>query len=119
MNGEATPIVAVALYLIAALAGAVGQYLYKLGAAQVDLGRPVSLITNPWIVAGIGCYLAVMLLFVAGLRRGGQLTVLYPVYATTFIWSAAIGTLVLGEPLTGFRAVGTALIILGVFFVVR
>jgi hypothetical protein len=48
---------------------------------------------NGRILGGIACYVAVMVLFVAVFTRGGELTVLYPVYAATFGrgggWSAA------------------------------
>ncbi len=115
----ATPFVSIVSYVFAALLGALGQYLYKEGAAQVQFSNPTSLFTNAKIILGILCYIGVMLLFVVGLKKGGQLTVLYPVYATTFIWSALIGYLVLGESVTLFKILGTALIIAGVVFVVR
>jgi drug/metabolite transporter (DMT)-like permease len=115
----ATPVISIVSYLFAAFLGAVGQYLYKEGAAQVQLSNLASLFTNARIILGILCYIGVMLLFVVGLKKGGQLTVLYPVYATTFIWAALIGVFVLGENFTLFRILGTALIIVGVIFVVR
>jgi len=114
-----TPVISIVSYLFAAFLGALGQYLYKEGAAQVQLSNPLSLITNTRILLGVLCYVSVMLLFVVGLKKGGQLTVLYPVYATTFIWGALIGVFVLGESLTLFRILGTGLIITGVVFVVR
>ncbi len=116
---SATPVISIISYLLAAFLGALGQYLYREGATQVQLSSPLSLITNAKILLGVVCYVAVMLLFVVGLKKGGQLTALYPVYATTFIWAALIGVLILGENLTLFRILGTALIILGVVFVVR
>ena len=115
----ATPVISIIFYLLAAFLGALGQYLYREGAAQVQISNPLSLITNAKILLGVACYVGVMLLFIVGLKKGGQLTVLYPIYATTFIWAALIGVLVLGENLTLFRILGTALIILGVIFVVR
>ena len=114
-----TPVISIVLYLVAAFLGALGQYLYKEGAAQVQLANPYNLITNSRIILGVVCYIGVMLLFVVALKKGGQLTVLYPVYATTFIWAALIGSFALGESLTLFRVLGTALILVGVLFVVR
>ena len=72
-----------------ALLGAVGQFLYKSGAARAD-GTPLSFLLNARLLGGVACYGAVMALFVAAFRRGGELSVLYPLYATTFIWAAAI-----------------------------
>jgi hypothetical protein len=37
-----------------------------------------------------------MALFVAAFKRGGALSVLYPVYATTFIWAAVIALMAYG-----------------------
>ena len=45
---------------------------------------------NMRLIGGVGCYIAVMVLFVAAFKRGGSLTVLYPIYSSTFIWAAAI-----------------------------
>jgi multidrug transporter EmrE-like cation transporter len=115
----ATPVISIVAYLFAAFLGALGQYLYKEGAVQVQLSNLSSLVTNPRIILGILCYIGVMFLFIVGLKKGGQLTVLYPVYATTFIWAALIGFFVLGESFTLFRILGTALIVTGVVFVAR
>ena len=114
-----TPVISIVAYVVAAFLGALGQYLYKEGAAQIQFSNLASLFTNARIILGILCYIGVMLLFVVGLKKGGQLTVLYPVYATTFVWAALIGFFVLGESFTLFRILGTALIIAGVVFVVR
>ena len=114
-----TPVISIVSYLFAAFLGALGQYLYKEGAVQVQLSNLASVFTNPRILLGILCYIGVMSLFVLGFKKGGQLTVLYPVYATTFIWAALIGFFVLGENFTLFRVLGTVLIIAGVVFVVR
>jgi drug/metabolite transporter (DMT)-like permease len=114
-----TPAVSIALYLVAAIAGAAGQYFYKAGAARLDSAHPLQVLTNVHLGLGVVCYVAVMALFVLGLRRGGQLTVLYPVYATTFIWAALIGSIMLGEQPTLSRLAGIALIVAGVVLVVR
>jgi len=50
----------------------------------------VSYLANPRLLAGAACYIAVMVLFVAAFKKGGSLTVLYPIYATTFIWAAIL-----------------------------
>lgn len=102
------------LFLIAALLGALGQYLYKTG-AESSANSFVSWVTNYRIILGIFCYTAVMFLFVYAFKIGGSLTVLYPVYATTFIWALLIGVVFLKEPVTAGKIGGAVLIILGVF----
>jgi hypothetical protein len=53
---------------------------------------------SPWILGGMACYVAVMFLFTQAFRAGGTVTVLYPVYALTFIWAAIFGLVLFGLP---------------------
>ncbi len=64
---------------------------------------------------GVVCYVAVMVLFVAAFKRGGSLTVLYPIYASTFIWAALIASRVYGTPVTLTNVVGMGFLIVGMF----
>lgn len=75
----ATPPLSIQLFAIAALAGALGQYLYKSGADATD-SSIMSYVLNPRLLGGIVCYVAVMVLFVAAFKKGGSLAVLYPIY---------------------------------------
>jgi hypothetical protein len=108
-----TPWLSAVMFLAAALLGAVGQFLYKAGAARLD-GSAMAYL-NWRIVGGVACYVAVMALFVGAFRIGGQLTVLYPLYASTFIWAAVIALLVLGTPIKGVNAAGMVLLVLGMY----
>lgn len=109
-----TPLVSILCFLAASLLGAVGQFLYKSGADQAA-GTAASYLLNPRLLGGAGCYIAVMVLFVAAFRRGGSLSVLYPIYATTFIWAALIGWWVYSEPIRPVNLMGMALLIGGMF----
>jgi uncharacterized membrane protein len=109
---------AILFYILAAILGAVGQYLFKIGSKTVS-SNFISWVFNFKIVVAVILYCIVMFLFVFAFKLGGELTVLYPVYATTFIWAAIIGVLFLNEPMTISKAGGILLIILGVLFIVR
>ncbi len=109
-----TPPVSIAFFAIAALAGAVGQFLYKSGADATD-GTLGSYLVNLRLVGGVLCYVAVMVLFVAAFKKGGALTVLYPVYASTFIWAALIGLYAYGTPIRPINIAGMALLVTGMF----
>ena len=103
-----TPAISIYMFIAAALFGALGQYLYKSGADAAN-GTLAGYIMNPRLLSGVICYIAVMVLFVAAFRKGGALTVLYPIYATTF------GT---SEPGTLGAAVnigGMALLVAGMY----
>jgi multidrug transporter EmrE-like cation transporter len=101
-------------FVIAAALGAVGQLLYKSGAAAAE-GGLASFVLNSRILGGVVCYVAVMVLFVAAFRRGGALTVLYPVYASTFIFAALLGWMVYGEAIKPANVLGMVLLIGGMF----
>ena len=56
-----------------------------------------------------------MVLFVAAFKKGGALTVLYPVYASTFIWAALIARVAYATEIKPLNIVGMALLIGGMF----
>lgn len=109
-----TPAISIAMFVAAALFGAIGQYLYKSG-ADVASGTIASYVLNPRLLGGVFCYIAVMVLFVAAFRKGGALTVLYPVYATTFIWAAVIALYAYGTPIKAINVTGMVLLIAGMY----
>jgi len=102
------------MFAVAALFGALGQYLYKSGAEKAD-GGLVSYLLNWRLLAGVGCYIAVMVLFVAAFKKGGQLTVLYPIYASTFIWAALLALIVYGTPIKPLNIAGMILLVGGMY----
>ena len=109
-----TPAISIVMFLAAALLGAVGQYLYKSGADAAG-GTISSYIVNPRLLAGVVCYVAVRVLFVAACKKGGSLTVLYPIYASTFIWAALIALYAYGSPIKIVNIAGMALLVGGMY----
>jgi len=113
-----TPLMSVLCFLIASLLGAVGQYLYKAGAEAADKSL-VSYLLNGRILLGVLCYTGVMVLFVVAFRIGGSLTVLYPVYATTFIWAALIARFAYDVPIKPANIAGMMVLVLGMYLMGR
>jgi hypothetical protein len=113
-----TPPVSIILFLIASLLGAVGQYLYKSGADAVG-GHWTGYVANPRLWLGVVCYGGVMAMFVAAFKKGGSLTVLYPLYATTFIWAAVIALCAYGTPIKLVNVVGMLVLIVGMYLMGR
>ena len=109
-----TPAASIIMFLVAALAGALGQYLYKSGAGRAG-GSVSSYVVNPRLLGGVVCYIAVMVLFVAAFKKGGSLTVLYPVYASTFIFAALIALAVYGTPIRPVNVAGMLLLVGGMY----
>jgi multidrug transporter EmrE-like cation transporter len=113
-----TPLSSIWMFLVAALLGAVGQFLYKSGADRAG-GSIGSYLWNARLLGGVVCYVAVMVLFVAAFKRGGALSVLYPIYATTFIWAALIAWMAYGTPIRPVHVAGMALLIGGMYLMGR
>ena len=118
MMNEATHPLSIGLMLAAAVCGAAGSFLYKTGAAEVGAGM-AGYLANLRLIGGVACYTAVMVLFVAAFRNGGALTVLYPVYATTFIFAAVIGLVAFGTPIRPINLAGMGLLVSGIYLMGR
>lgn len=109
-----TPLMSILFFVLASILGAVGQFLYKGGAGAAQ-GSLLSYVLNVRILAGVVCYAAVMVLFVAAFKRGGSLAVLYPIYASTFIWAALISMVAFGTPVKPVNVAGMGLLIAGMY----
>lgn len=109
-----TPKISMIFFLVAAFLGAIGQYLYKSGAEQAG-GSVMSYLANPRLIGGVVCYIGVMVLFVAAFKKGGSLSVLYPIYASTFIWAAFLALVVYGTPIKPINVGGMILLVGGMY----
>ena len=108
----------VLLTLTAALAAAFAQYLFKrsLKAFKLDLKGIISLASNRGIIIGGIIYLASLAVYLVALGSG-QLTFVYPTFASTFVFVLLISHFALREKVTRIRALGMLLIIAGIAIV--
>ena len=113
-----TPALSIIFFIVAAALGAIGQFLYKSGAERATDGA-LSYVLNTRILTGVGCYIGVMVLFVAAFKKGGELTVLYPIYASTFIWAAIIACLAYGTPIKPANIAGMIVLVFGMYLMGR
>jgi uncharacterized membrane protein len=109
-----TPVESIVFFIIASLMGAAGQFLYKSGAARAG-NDILSYLLNLRLLAGVACYACVMVLYIAAFKRGGALSVLYPIYASTFIFSAIGARQIYGEPIFAVNVLGMVLLVAGMF----
>lgn len=97
--------------------GAAAQVLMKFGAAKFDhpgiVGKIVGILTNPPLFAGYSLYGLSTVLLAAALRYG-QLSMLYPVIALTYVWVSILSVVVFHESMTVVKALGIAIIVTGV-----
>lgn len=108
MSGQGLPII---LNLLAAFLGAVGQFFYQRGSQLI---KTVPLWKNFNIHLGILSFGLVMLLFVKAYQAGGRISVVYPFYATTFVWGYFIGVLINREPTNYMALAGLGIMLVGI-----
>ncbi|HRZ85173.1 MAG TPA: EamA family transporter [Candidatus Paceibacterota bacterium] len=102
--------------LFCALLGALGQVFFKLGSKTFELST--NLIYNWQFLIGLFLYGIATLIFVTMLKYG-NLSVLYPIIATSYIWVGLFSVLFLKESFPMFKWVGIFLIIAGVVIITR
>jgi uncharacterized membrane protein len=103
---------AVILVCCCTLTGAAAQILMKVGMThfQMDLW---AILSNFWLLAGYALYGLNTLLLVLALRDG-QLSMLYPIIALTYVWVTLLSYTLLREPPNAFKNIGIATIMIGV-----
>lgn len=111
MSNQTWPVI---LNFIASILGAVGQWLYKVGAKDL---KEIPIYKNIPFLGGMFCFCLVMALFMVAFRLGGRISVTFPVYALTFVWGTIIGVMVDKEPFNQWQAVGVGLVFVGVAMV--
>lgn len=103
---------AIFVSLICALLGSLGQTFFKLGSAKIT-GSLLSWITNWQVIIGLLLYSVSAVMFIVALKYG-QLSILYPMIATSYIWVTLISALYLKEPVNIMNWAGVFLILVGI-----
>ena len=106
---------AIGLVMTATLIGSFGPILLK-KASSGKLSSISSLIKNYFLFGGVALYAIGTLLFIPALR-GGDLSVLYPFVALTYVWVSLLSVRFLGEKMNLVKWMGISLIIIGVSFI--
>lgn len=111
----ATSLWSVVLVLVGCLVGSFGPILVKKGSAK-KLRSLTSLIHNYQLQGGLGLYALGTIIFIPALK-GGDLSVLYPLVATTYIWVSFWSMKFLNEKMNKLKWIGIVLILIGVVFI--
>ena len=112
--GKTAPF-AVFLVVFCTLLTASGQLLLKIGTQHLTFDIP-SLLSNIPFLAGIVLYgLGAIILIVA--LKYGELSILYPFIALSFIWVMLLSMHFLHEIVTALNWIGVIFILLGVSFI--
>jgi drug/metabolite transporter (DMT)-like permease len=92
--------------------GAAAQILMKVGMAHFNPSLP-ALLTNFPLIAGYTLYGVNTLLLVLALREG-ELSMLYPIIALTYVWVTLLSYTLLHEPPNWLKNLGICAIVAGV-----
>ncbi len=111
----ATELWAIGLVISATLVGAFGPILLKKASAK-KLSSIGSLMKNYHLFGGVSLYAVGTILFIPALK-GGDLSILYPFVALTYVWVSLLSVKFLGERMNLIKWLGIGLIIIGVSFI--
>ncbi len=111
----ATKLWAMGLMLMCTGLTSVAQVLYKLGTNNLTFNL-LDIITNYFIIGGL-CLYAIGSVMMLLAFRGGEVSVLYPIIATSYVWVALLSARFLGEHINSFKILGIFSIVFGVVFI--
>ncbi len=100
------------LTALAAFIGSIGQLEFKQGANNLQFDIKL-LLTNYHLIAGIVVYSVSTVLYVYALNKE-NLSILYPIIATSYIWTLIFSKIFLKEPVGLTSWAGVFFILLGV-----
>ena len=98
-----------------------GQTLWKLGVSGKEihsLGQVLRLFLSPFVLGGLMVYAFASVLWIYILNKG-ELSYVYPIQSTAFIFALIIGTTLFKEHLTPTKIIGVLVICLGVIIITR
>ena len=100
---------------IANVFAALGSYFLKKSSNNMKLSFS-ALIKNKHLITGVILYTLATILFVPALKFG-ELSILYPFVALSYVWVIVFSTKLLHEKMNSFKWIGVFLIITGVVFI--
>ena len=99
---------AIVLMLVCTMFTSAAQIFYKFGADRLP-----EIFTNYPLIIGLCLYALAAAIFVLALKFG-EVTVLYPIIATSYIWVSILSWIIFGEVITAFKWIGIAGIVAGI-----
>jgi multidrug transporter EmrE-like cation transporter len=103
---------AILLVFSCTILGAAAQLLMKVGMSHFA-PTVASILTNVPLIAGYVLYGINTLMLVLALREG-ELSMLYPIIALTYVWVTLLSYMLLNEPENLYKNLGIATIVIGV-----
>jgi multidrug transporter EmrE-like cation transporter len=106
------------LVVCCTIIGAAAQVLIKKGASALGanptmLQTALAMVLTPALFAGYSMYGVSTILLVLALRHG-QLSLLYPVFAMTYVWVTILSVVVFHESMNPYKLAGIVIIVAGI-----
>ncbi|MBW2990022.1 hypothetical protein KY358_06935 [Candidatus Woesearchaeota archaeon] len=111
----ATKVWAIGLMVICTAFTSIAQVLYKLGSERLEFSL-LALITNLPLITGMVLYVLGAFIMILAFR-GGEVSVLYPIIATDYIWVSLLAAYFFNEALNIFKWTGVIFVIIGIAFI--
>jgi drug/metabolite transporter (DMT)-like permease len=106
-----TPISSIALVTFGSFIGSFSALGLKAGSKRLQRNL-LSVLTNWPLAAGIAGYLVSSVFFIIGLKNG-ELSILFPMVSTGYVWTMVWSRVFFKEPFTRGKFLGLALILAG------
>ena len=107
---------AVIMLLCTTLLTSTAQLLYKFGVNSLQSFSIANIITNYFLIGGMLLYVVGGTIMIVSFR-GGDLSVLYPIIATGYIWVSFLSVFFLNESMSRLRWLGVFGIVLGIIMI--
>jgi drug/metabolite transporter (DMT)-like permease len=99
---------AILLMFICTAFTSAAQVFYKIGAMNLP-----DIITNYHLIAGLCLYALGAVIFVTALKYG-EVTLLYPVIASSYVWVAILSWVIFSDAMGALKVAGIGLIFCGI-----
>lgn len=106
----------IVLVILCTLFTSVAQVLYKKASGYITLDDPWALLSNYYLLGGMALYAVGAVLLIVALRHG-NVSLLYPIIATSYVWVTLLSKYIFGESIEALRWLGVFSIILGISFI--
>lgn len=110
-----TKLWAILLMFLCTILTSSAQIFYKKSAPALELDL-IALISNHYLIIGMAIYIVGAFLMITAFR-GGDVSVLYPIIATSYIWVSFLSIFFLAESMNVLKWLGIIGIIIGIVFV--
>jgi drug/metabolite transporter (DMT)-like permease len=107
-----TPLISIIIVLLGCVAGAYGAILLKKASHTFGFNIHGTL-KNKNLIYGVLIYAIGTVTYIIALK-GAELSLVYPIVSTTYIWTAIFSEKLIGEKMNRWKWTGIGIIIIGV-----